>query len=40
MAEMNRDGLEANLERTCGKEMDPVHTKGQGPCGVGGVVGR
>ena len=31
MAEINRDVLEANLERAWGKEADPVHTKRQGP---------
>jgi hypothetical protein len=40
MAEINRDGLEANLGRACGKEGDPVHTKREGSHGVGGVVGR
>lgn len=40
MVEMNRDGLEVNLGRVCGKEGDFVYIKREGFYGVGGVVGR
>lgn len=40
VAEMNRDGLGEKAEKGCGEEVDPVHTKRQGPLGVGGVVGE
>lgn len=31
MAEMNRDGLEAHLQRAHGKEVDPLHQEAGSP---------